>query len=327
MKINATESIRSFAEVYSEITTRIYGTSLLNNPDQLNYLQDYVFKGWTSAKGCIAAIINPQLVFNTYRTGLIGFFEFEDDPSISQELINCAASFLSENNCNYCIGPLNGDTWHKYRVTLTGCAEKIFMDNVNPGYYAAHFRSNNFECIAGYISLRIRPAHFEFGRLERFRPKIAEQDIKIRGFNTADFEGDLQKIYQVCIDSFKNNFLYSPVSFENFKMLYAGSEKLIHPEFVLLAECRDKTMGFIFAVPNIMNRKKKGLVIKTLAISSDLAARGLGSYMTELLHYTAHQQGLDEIYHLLMHRSNISTRIASKISERCCEYELYGKAL
>jgi len=327
MKIRSTTSIKSFARVYAEMTTRIYGKALLKNIQELDYLENYTFKGWISDKGCIAAIVNTALAFMDYRPGCIGFFEFENDPGASGQLINYAIEFLREKNCNYCIGPVNGDTWHKYRVTLAGPNGPVFMDNVNPDYYSAHFKANDFNCIADYVSLRIRRGHFEYDRLKRFRPKLEKQNISIRGFSSHDFEGDLKKIYSICVDSFKNNFLYTHVSFEDFRALYRGAESLIHPQYVLLAERNNIPVGFIFAIPNILYQQRKGLVIKTLAVSSDSAARGLGSYMTEMVHETAQQQGIEEIYHLLMLSSNVSTRIASRVSEVYRQYELYGKVI
>lgn len=330
MRVNvlqSTSSLEVFAQQYHRVTAGIYNNSEATAPADISYLNSYQFKFWYSEKGCIAAIINPHIIYKTYKTGLIGFCEFSDDPSLSSELIRQAAGFLQEKGCDYCLGPLNGDTWHKYRITLKNCNERVFLDNISADYYYDHFRNNAFEVIADYLSLRVKRENFEFERIEKFKPKIEEQKIIIRSFDLNNFERDLTKIYAICIDSFRENFLYSPISAGDFFKLYQGIEKLIHPDFVLIAEQDTEALGFIFAVPDIFNTHSKGLVIKTVAVKKVSASRGLGSYMGELIHRNAYESGFRATYHLLMYETNVSTRIASSVSEVFRNYVLMGRPI
>ena len=123
-----------------------------------------------------------------------------------------------------------------------------------------------------------------------------------------------------------NNFLYTPVEFEEFYKMYEPVKNFLNPEWILIAEDEiNNPVAFVFGFDNLFSKDKKSLVVKTLAQIPDYKYRGIGSYLTEFLHRKAFMAGYDNIIHALMHETNVSANILA--GELYHEYKLYGVKL
>ena len=140
------------------------------------------------------------------------------------------------------------------------------------------------------------------------------------------FEEDLDKIYDLSREGFRDNFLYTDLPRDVFKSMYQRVRQLVDPEFVLLAEDADGTLlGFIFALNNVYEPRKRSLIIKTVAVRPGSRSRGVGTLMVEIIHRKAFEQSYDEIIHALMHQDNTSLNIASEKAHTFRTYALFGK--
>jgi len=248
------------------------------------------------------------------RAGLIYAAKFLFD-----EIKKCAKS----KGYNYLIGPINGSTWKKYRVTLPSNNPPFLLDNYNKPYYAKLFEDCGFETIANYTSSICKNLNRDYSRLDKFEKIFERKGIKIRKFDPENFDRDIRKIYEVSIQSFVNNFLYSSIEFEDFYKMYEPVKSFLNPEWILLAENeKDEPIAFIFGFDNLYNRKEKSLIIKTLAQIPNYKYRGIGSYLTEFMHQKACKAGYNNIIHALMHEKNVSANILA--GELYHEYKLYG---
>lgn len=277
------------------------------------------------SRACL--IHNPELSYQKKKTAQIGYFESVDD-------IN-AVRFLFENIKNYCkekgfeclIGPINGSTWQKYRVTLPSKNPPFFLDNYNKPYYQKLFVQSGFIPISKYTSTVYRNLNRDFSRLEKFENIFKKKNITVRHFNVNDFDNEMSKIYEISIKSFKENFLYTPISYEEFISMYSAIKPLINPEWILIAEQDNQPIAFIFCVENIFEKNKKSLVFKTLAKIPQANIKGLGTYLAEKLHKQARDKGYDEVIHALMYEENVSANILGAEAELLHEYVLYGVEL
>ena len=256
----------------------------------------------------------------------IGFFEGVDDIKAIRFLFEEIKKYALEKGYDYIIGPINGSTWKKYRVTLPSDNPPFLLDNYNKPYYAKLFELCGFETIANYTSSICRNLTRDYSRIDKFEKIFTQKGVKIRKFDPNNFERDIRKIYEVSIKSFVNNFLYTPIEFEEFYKMYEPVKNFLNPEWVLLAENeKNEPIAFVFGIDNLYNRSEKSLIIKTLAQIPNYKYRGLGSYLTELLHKKAHYAGYDNVIHALMHENNVSANILS--GELYHEYKLYGVKL
>ena len=253
----------------------------------------------------------------------IGFFEAINDINAVRFLFDEIKKYASQKGYDYLIGPINGSTWKKYRVTLPSNNPPFLLDNYNKPYYAELFEQCGFETIANYTSSVCRNLDRDYSRLNKFEKIFEQKGVKIRKFDPNNFERDIRKIYEVSIKSFVNNFLYTPIEFEEFYKMYEPVKSFLNPKWVLIAENeKDESIAFIFGFDNLYNRREKSLIIKTLAQIPDYKYRGIGSYLTEYMHKKAKDAEYDNIIHALMHENNVSANILS--GELYHEYKLYG---
>lgn len=260
------------------------------------------------------------------NTAMLGFFEAQNNINAVKFLFDEVKNYAKSKGYNYLIGPINGSTWKKYRVTLPSQNMPFLLDNYNKPYYAELFEHCGFETIANYTSSICKNLDKDYSRLEKFSSIFDKKGIKIRKFVPTNFDIDIRKIYDVSIKSFVNNFLYTPIGFKDFYKMYEPLKGFLNPEWVLLAENEDnEAIAFVFGFDNLYNTNKKSLIIKTLAQVPDYKYRGIGSYLVEFLHKKACFAGYDSIIHALMHEDNVSANILA--GELYHEYKLYGVAL
>ena len=258
--------------------------------------------------------------------GQLGFFEAENNLEAVKFLLNEVKTYAKSKGYDDLIGPINGSTWKKYRVTLPSDNPPFLLDNYNKPYYDELFKNCGFETIANYTSSICRNLNTDYSRLEKFSSIFEKKGIKIRQFNPEKFEEDIRKIYDISIKSFVNNFLYTPIEFEDFYKMYEPVKNFLNPEWVLLAENENnEAVAFVFGFDNLYSRDKKSLIIKTLAQIPDYKYRGIGSYLVEILHKKANLAGYDNVIHALMHENNVSANILA--GDIYHEYKLYGVKL
>ena len=256
----------------------------------------------------------------------IGFFEAENNIDAVKFLFDEIKKYALNKGYNYIIGPINGSTWKKYRVTLPSDNPPFLLDNYNKPYYAELFEQCGFETISNYTSSVCKNLDRDYSRLDKFEKIFEQKGVKIRKFDPNNFEADIRKIYEVSIKSFVNNFLYSPIEFDEFYKMYEPVKMFLNPEWVLLAENENNDpIAFIFGFDNLYDRTQKSLIIKTLAQIPDYKYKGIGSYLTEFMHKKAYQAGYNKIIHALMHESNVSSNILK--GEIYHKYKLYGVKL
>ncbi|WP_176011821.1 GNAT family N-acetyltransferase [Victivallis sp. Marseille-Q1083] len=275
-----------------------------------------------------AALVNDQLRYRRQVPGLLGFFEARFERQGAGMLFSAIGDHFRQAGFTTLIGPLNGSTWQAYRVTLPSSRPPFFLDHVNPPYYQELFESNGFAAIGSYLSSRVRLTGTSFSRLERFEPYFRQRGFRLRTFDAGNAVGELKKIHALALESFRHNFLYTPISEENFLAQYRAILPFVKPEFVLLAEKPDgRLAGFLFALDNRFAPEKRELVIKTLAAAPEPACRGIGAFLVETVQRQAFLAGYEAVYHALMHSDNTSARIGKAAAELYHEYRLYGKEL
>jgi len=275
-----------------------------------------------------AAMINYDIQYHNQKIGLIGYFECINDLDISRYLFDHVFSYLRDLDCEYCIGPLNGNTWQRYRITKPSDNPDFFLDNVNPPYYYQLFTDNDWEIVSEYETTHVTKSEFDVDRVSEFTTKFNDLNIHIRRINLDQYTDELKKLYDISINSFVDNLFYSPINWETFQSMYGQLKNIISADYVLIAESdKNEPIAFIFALPNILSSIKRSLVIKTIAIKPNYRSLGLASYLVQLIHKAAFDGGQEEILHALMYKNNISTKIAAQHSEPYREYVLMGKTL
>lgn len=279
-------------------------------------------------RGRLATVLNPVLSYKGEKTGIIGWYECENNSRAAEALLDAATTYLSGCGCVWAIGPINGTTWNKYRITEPSTNPPFFLDNYHKPWYFEQFQSNGFHTLARYLSTKNAITLREDPRIIRFERELGRKRMIVRPVNLERFEEDVEKIFTICTESFKNNFLYSVISWDEFRIQYNTIKPVVDPSLVLLAEDQNSVpLGFIFALPNLFENPVTSGIIKTVAILPRSDVRGLGTYLVDRVHQTLCEKGYIAVFHALMHESNVSTKILNDSSEEYHRYVLFGKEL
>ena len=99
---------------------------------------------------------------------------------------------------------------------------------------------------------------------------------------------ELRRVHALSLLSFRENFLYSPISEADFLAQYSGVRSFMKPELTVLAEKDGELIGYFFTLPDLL-RPKHGkpvdtVILKTMAVHPDHGGIGLGSVLMARAH-------------------------------------------
>ena len=268
---------------------------------------------------------------NGSRTGAIGHYAATDE-SFGLNALEFACRELKNRGCDLAVGPMDGNTWRRYRfVTERGTAKPFFLEPDNPDEYPIHFQRQGFNPLANYLS-EINPAMAtRQPALGSLRRKIAAQKIHIGPLDTTNPEADLDGIYDVVRTSFRDAFLYTPIDRQDYRRMYLPLLQAVDPRLLLVAKQAGEVIGFVFSPPDLLQKKYQdrvdAIVIKTIAILPRSELRGLGRVLIVDLLKNALDMGFTTAISALMLADNRSQQISSGCAGPMRRYSLYARAL
>ena len=306
--------------------TELRGLALAGAEASFVLVENDLARGWYS----LWHTRSPQ--YRQYRTGCLGHF-YADAREPALALLAHAASEARAKGLEYLIAPLDGDTWHGYRLTTDTCGHPpFFLDRLTPPAWPEYFREAGFKAIAEYSSSKAPAAAYpeEAAQVwgERFR---AGGDWSLRALRFEDFEGELRRIYELSRLAFADNFLYTPIDWPEFLSLYLPIRNHIRPEFVRLAFRGEVLAGFCLCLPDYAQAQRgetiDALILKTIARDPDPVCKGLGAFLMRHCHVLAAEHGFRHLITAFMHADNASLRLALKAGSVIRKYALYGREL
>jgi GNAT superfamily N-acetyltransferase len=264
------------------------------------------------------------------ETGYVGWYEAEDAEAGTRALAGAAERLLAEG-ASRVVGPLDGSTWHRYRVVMPRDeqiegGEPFLSEPANPPDWARQFEEAGFRPILEYETRLVRSPAADPDLAAR-RTALSGRGVRVRPLDLAEYERELRALYALSVDAFAANPFYTPTSFEEFATLYAGLRPLLDPSLVRLAESRDgQLLGYVFAFPDALAAPERPrIVLKTLAAHRDARGMGLGGILVDDIHAIAAERGA-AVLHALMQVSNVSESISRRSgSELFRRYVLYGR--
>jgi hypothetical protein len=263
--------------------------------------------------------------------GLIGLFEALDDPEAVSELFEVAVKHLRELGCARAIGPIDGDTWHRYRINAGPFELPPFLlEPYNPSYYASLWEGCGFGVLETYSSKRIDDVEPVIKALSTKYAAASAGGYTFERFEPGDFGSTLERIYKISVEIFRDNFLYSEIGFDEFRLLYRGVDGLVEPDSIWFAKAPDGTdAGFLFSYPNRTAHAPRGdaLNFKTLGVLSQHRRGGTGAALMYCGYEAGIRRGLRAANHCLMREGNPSERLDSGQGTVFRRYFLYERKL
>jgi hypothetical protein len=262
--------------------------------------------------------------------GAIGHFAALDE-TCALELLEAASNELGVHGCTRAMGPMDGNTWHRYRlVTERGTEPPFFMEPDNPDDYPRWFLAAGFSPLATYFSALSHDLSVEDPRIPRAMQRLEENGVSLRSIDPGSFQDELRHIYAVSCVSFQANYLYHPIAETEFLAQYEPIRAHIRPELVLLAEQEGKPVGFVFALPNLAQARRGHIdtvVLKTVAVLPGRACAGLGNVLVARCHAAARTLGFRRVIHALMHENNNSLNLSGHYAKPFRRYTLFAREL
>jgi predicted N-acetyltransferase YhbS len=265
------------------------------------------------------------------RLGFIGSFSATSETA-TVAVLRRAAAELRVRGCTLAVGPMDGNTWRRYRlVTEPGNEPPFFLEPTNPAEWPAWWRAAGFGPLAEYYSTATDDLAAQDARLDAVALRMAAAGVTIRPLDPARFEEELEKIYAVSVVSFQQNYLYTPLPKEAFVAQYRAIQARVRPELVLLAEQAGRPVGYLFATPDYAQAQRGGavttVIVKTLAVLPGRAYAGLGALLMGEAHAAGRRLGFTRAIHALMHESNKVRNLSAIYARTIRRYTLFAKRL
>jgi GNAT superfamily N-acetyltransferase len=270
-----------------------------------------------------------------HRVGAIGHYAAVDDDAAAA-LLSEAAGLLREHGCTIAIGPMDGNTWRRYRFVIDpnpsdSLEPPFFLEPTNPPEWPHQFEQTGFTRLAEYYSSLNTNLDRHDERTAPIAARLQDAGVQVNSSRTTDLRDQLKRIYAVSRISFTRNFLYTELPESAFIAQYLPLLDRIQPELLLLAESASDLVGYLFAIPDLAQAAHgqaiDTFIIKTVAILPEPGLRGLGGLLVARAHEAGRGLGYKRAIHALMHEDNISRNISGHYATTMRKYALYSREL
>jgi GNAT superfamily N-acetyltransferase len=281
--------------------------------------------------------------------GALGQFESVDDTEAASALLREAVEWLRSLGVQELLGPMDGDTWHRYRWNCGPYGEPPFlMEPTNPAYYPRLWEGAGFRPVETYHSKRVDRVA---AAAEKFAPiydRFLRRGYKLQAFDPRRFDSELTRLYELSLAIFEANKFYTPIGFPEFRRLYEPAKSLIDPRLVRFAQSPEgHDVGFVFAVHDYhaaveamrggsgplaklrfwMNKRHaKAVNVKSLGVTPSHRGAGVAAAMMCAVYRQIEEMGFRRANLCLIHDDNASTRLDAGLGETMRRYCLYHYA-
>ena len=265
------------------------------------------------------------------RLGYIGHYAAADAEA-ARAILEHAALELSHHGVTRAVGPIDGNTWRAYRLVVKrGDLPPFFLEPQNPDDWPAHFTAAGFTECAHYTSAVVEHIDTSSPAVAAAHARLTAAGYRFRPLSLEHADRELVALFDVSLAAFAQNLLYSPISREEFLAQYAQVLPNVDPRLVLLAERDDAVVGYVFALPDLLEAARTGTthtaIVKTLAVHPAHGGSGIGGVLTELCQQAALALGYTRVIHALMLDTNVSQRISQRYGRAFRRYALFSRVL
>jgi GNAT superfamily N-acetyltransferase len=266
-----------------------------------------------------------------HRPGIIGHYA-AGSAAAASALLKAACRDLAVRGCTVAVGPMDGNTWRSYRlITCTSPRPAFFLEPGFPPGRVGHFELSGFKPLAHYFSAMT-------GRLDDLplsapdhRRRFKGLGIILRPLELERFEEELSRIYPLCLASFKDNLLFTPIPEDEFVSMHRPLQPCLIPALSWVAELKKTAVGFVFGLPDILQARRgetiDTVILKSLAVAPAFRGVGLGHELVAACQSEAAGRGFLHVIHALIREGNPSGRISAQFARPIRSYALFAKEL
>ncbi len=358
MQVRKLDTDKTSQRRFLALTPRVYADDpfFIANPPatELAALSDPAYAGRQAAfiverDGDVRARCIARLAGSPDR-GTIGFFEAFNDGEACRLLLAAAEAWLRARGVGHVLGPIDGDTWHRYRFAVEPLQAAPFLKEPwNPPYYPALWASCGYTVVDRYLSARIVHPAQAAANLAPGQQRVRRQGYTFRPLDTGRLPDELALMHRLSVQIFSGNRHYTPISLDTFLQLYQGIKPLLVPGLCQFCCAPDgRVAGFVFCYPDTADavramrgrrdplaklkflwkrRRATRICIKSLGCLPAYRGNGLGAALMALAFEQTVACGFGEALMCLMHEGNDSRRLDGGVSEPFRQYVLFEKSL
>jgi hypothetical protein len=265
------------------------------------------------------------------RVGAIGHFSAADSDR-GARLLEAACTQLAMRGCRLAVGPMDGNTWRRYRLVIDrGEAPRFFLEPENPPHLPRCFSQAGFSVAEAYCSSAQETLDFDERFLQAVARRASAGGVRIRALNPHRVRDDLGAMHAIAIRAFERSFLFSAISRPQFVEQYAKLLPYTHPELVLIAERGGEPVAFAFGIPDAFETARGAppatVILKSIAACPGLINAGIAHLLVAAGARAAAELGYRRAVHALMRESNSSLRWSSRHGRVFRRYALFGRRL
>lgn len=271
--------------------------------------------------GAKATLYHSAPSWEGERTAAIGDFQCESAEA-GALLLEQICSELQQLSVQRVLGPMNGDTWHNYRlVSQSDGSAPFLMEPQSKPQDINAFQLAGFETVAHYFSAKAKLA-------DAIGPAPSPiAGVEISSWDGSEPEAHFAEVYQLSIQAFANNLFYQEISQQAFLAMYLPYVPLLKSELIFMARDAhtNELVGYLFGIPNY----GAGANIDTVILKTYASLRaGVGHLLAHEFHRRALESGFEQVIHALIQDDNNSADRSRKHgAEVFRRYLLLGKHL
>ncbi len=305
---------------YAEITDLLYANGAKPSLDnKANAIAHFGLEINSQIQAFISVFKNPA-----FENALVlGNYQCVDNHDIAKQLFSEIEKYAKSLKINLLVGPMNGDTWHRYRFSVLDKAP-FFLEANHKSYYLKQWLNAGFSTLAKYQTNRemIRQNIV----LPDYQAYFDEKGITVRHFNMHKSAAELSLLHSFCSELFQHNLFFSAISEEDFVAMYQPILPLLNPKLIYYFMDKDEMVGLLFAVENRFNPKE--IIVKTIARHPAEKYKGLAHMFSALFHHDLIEMGVQTMLHAYFQVDNNSAKVSSNYGgEMYQQHVLLSKSL
>jgi GNAT superfamily N-acetyltransferase len=200
-------------------------------------------------------------------TGMFGFLELEDDPSVLPQLLDAALGWLRARGCSLALGPMDFGVNDECGVLVEGFdREPMIKQPWHPPYYAQRCAEAGLE-----KAMDLWMWELDISDREKIVPiifELAEQagskhGVGIRKMSRRSLRRDMDRFAEVYNSAWSENWGFSPYSKEDLDYYASEMQLVFDAPWFMVAEQDGETVAMAITVPDINQvlRRMKGRIL------------------------------------------------------------------
>lgn len=329
IEVATEDELRQFNELPNSLySAEILSINRLHESDEKHLHVRLLLLSRDKAVGRLVIYLNPNLQYQEEKTACIGSYEIIDEQEASNILLQYAKQLVTREGVKWIIGPMEGSTWNSYRFSNSNEQPNFFMEPYHHTYYNRHFTNSGWKTAAQYFSQVDKELVYNLDEIKSYEQDYRAMGAAFRNLEMDNLDKDLHQIAEFSNNAFSNNFLFSPISPEDFVAKYKKLASLMDPNLVWIVEDEaSRIHALLFAIKDHYDSTGQTIIIKSMARLKDSRFLKIGRYMLQKTNHLAHSAGYTKIIHAFMIQDNASLAISEANTEIYKSYQLYVQKL